>query len=145
VLPSQFYRRLKRKVTNRGELQLITAILDDACATYCKHRNARDSEGRRLFQDAKRWVESTDRTWALSFERVCKLLALDPAQVRARLRTARRGGVGTRGAAQPAVRLSATGLAVIRCGSSDRRSSSARRSAPGRVDSPAGRRSARQG
>jgi len=85
LLPSQFYRRLKRKVTNRGELQLITAILDDACATYCKHRDAREPEGRRLFQDARRWVESTDRTWALSFERICEKLALDPAQVRERL------------------------------------------------------------
>jgi len=88
LLPSQFYRRLKRKVSNRGELQLITAILDDACATYCKHRNAPDSESRRLFQDAKRWVESTDRTWALSFERICEVLALDAAHVRGRLRVA---------------------------------------------------------
>lgn len=83
---SGFVDRLRRKGMNSGERRLLAAILQDAVAVYCRDASARDPETRHLAQDAARWVESTDRTWALSFERVCETLGMDARELRRCLR-----------------------------------------------------------
>lgn len=89
VLPVQFFTGLGRRKAMNGEKRLMIAILEDAAAVYCKHREPTTSKGRRLFRDTQRWLQSDDKKWIFSFERICETLDLDPSYIRRGLRTRR--------------------------------------------------------
>lgn len=76
----------------------MAALLEDAAHVYS--RNAGAGEMSRHYQETKTWVESDDRLWPFSFERVCEALQLDAEWVRGRLRAvhtgSRAGAVDTR-------------------------------------------------
>ena len=89
LLPVQFFTHLARRNARNGEKRLMIAILEDAVAVYCKHREPTTSKGRRLFRDTQRWLQSDDKTWIFSFERICETLDLDPQWIRRGLRVKR--------------------------------------------------------
>src|SRR5262245_587990 len=97
VTPVQFYAESGRRHVS-GVRRLMAALLEDTAHIYS--RNAGAGETSRLFQEAKLWVESDDRLWPFSFERVCEALQLDAQWVRGRLRAvhagSRPGAVDTR-------------------------------------------------
>jgi len=64
------------------ERRLMIALLRDSIRSVVKHRNARDSRGRRLFAEESGWILSDDMTWIYAFARVCEALDLDPEMVR---------------------------------------------------------------
>jgi hypothetical protein len=88
LTPVQFYPEAFRRQTS-GMRRLMAALLEDTANIYLRH--AGSGETSRLFQEAKSWVESDDRLWPFSFERVCEALQLDAEWVRGRLRSARNG------------------------------------------------------
>jgi hypothetical protein len=88
VTPVQFYPDGARRQVS-GVRRLMAALLEDAAHIYS--RNAGGGETSRLFQEAKTWVESDDRMWPFSFERVCEALQLDAEWVRGRLRAVHTG------------------------------------------------------
>jgi hypothetical protein len=88
VFSSGVADRLTTDTTNAGERRLIAALLADAVWAYARHRDGRHAEAT-LLKDARRWIESTDRVWALSFERVCESLELEPNMIREQLRRLR--------------------------------------------------------
>lgn len=65
----------------------MIAILHDAIDCIEKYRFTTERQGRRVFQEAKRWFRTHDPDWPCSFERVCEVLDLDPLTVRRRLAT----------------------------------------------------------
>ena len=87
LTPVQYYDTARRHVS--GVRRLMAALLEDAAHIYS--RNAGAGETSRLFQEAKTWVESDDRLWPFSFERVCEALQLDSEWVRGRLRAVHTG------------------------------------------------------
>jgi hypothetical protein len=89
MLPVQFFTALSRRNARNGEKRLMIAILEDAAAVYCKHREPTTSKGRRLFRDTQRWLQSSDKKWIFSFERICEALDLDPSYLRRGLRMRR--------------------------------------------------------
>lgn len=93
LTPVQYYPELSQRQVS-GVRRLMAALLEDTAHIYSRHAGAGQSS--RLFQEAKSWVESDDRAWPFSFERVCEALQLDAEWVRGRLRTAgsRRTRVG---------------------------------------------------
>jgi hypothetical protein len=88
LTPVQYYSDTLRR-QGSGVRRLMAALLEDAAHTYS--RNAGAGETSRLFQEAKAWVESDDREWPFSFERVCEALQLDSEWVRGRLRAVHSG------------------------------------------------------
>ena len=86
MLPEQFFAGPRRS-EERGEHRLMAAILDDAVQTYCMPLVARARGGWRAEREAGEWIESTDRSWIFSFERICEALDLDAACIRRGVRT----------------------------------------------------------
>jgi len=75
----------------------MAAILDDAVQTYCMPLVARARGGWRAEREAGEWIQSTDRSWIFSFERICEALDLDAACIRRGVRTWKRRSGRRRG------------------------------------------------
>jgi AraC-like DNA-binding protein len=71
-----------------GEQRLAAAVLQHAVDDYLKYAPATDRRGRRLFADARRWVESGKKADPYSFEAICDHLGLDAGYLRRGLRVA---------------------------------------------------------
>jgi Arc/MetJ family transcription regulator len=65
-----------------GERSLMLAVLRDAVECYQKYALARDPRGRFEFDEAQRWIDSSDRDWPYSFENICDVLDIDPLYLR---------------------------------------------------------------
>ena len=70
-----------------AEKRLMAAVLTDAMQVYLKYHPGPTGTGGALFRESERWIESTSRSWLLSFENVCDVLGIDPARLRQTLRS----------------------------------------------------------
>lgn len=82
VLPSQYFGALGNQTP---ECRLMIAILQEAIDCIAKHRNARDTCGRRLFAETTYWLLTKQSLWPFSFESICAVLGLDADAVRGAL------------------------------------------------------------
>ncbi len=80
ILPEQFFG--PRRDRRQGEHRLMAAILDDAVLTCCVPQVARARGGYRAVRDAGEWIDSDDRSWMFSFERICDALDLNAEYIR---------------------------------------------------------------
>jgi len=80
MLAEQFFDG--RRAGMEGERSLMLAVLRDAVECYQKYALARDPRGRFEFDEARRWIESSDRDWPYSFENICDVLDIDPIYLR---------------------------------------------------------------
>jgi hypothetical protein len=83
ILPSQYFGVRRRLTPEHG---LMVAVLQDAIDCVVKHRHAKDYRGRRLFDEATRWLLAEETGWPYSFECICAALDLDANAVRGALR-----------------------------------------------------------
>ena len=83
ILPSQYFETHRKQAP---EQRLMIAVLRDAINCVEKYRFATDHRGRRLFDEARRWVLAGETDWLYSFARICDIRDLDPDAVRQRLR-----------------------------------------------------------
>jgi hypothetical protein len=75
------------------EKRLLLAVLEGAVSDFQKYSTATSGRGRRLFAEAKMWLESSGTDRPFDFESICQAVGLDPACIRAglqRWRAARR-------------------------------------------------------
>jgi len=79
ILPSQYFGSRRRLTPEHG---LMIAVLQDAIDCVAKHRHAKDHRGRRLFDEATRWLLAEETDWPYSFECICGVLELDANAVR---------------------------------------------------------------
>jgi len=96
MVPEQFFAG-PRRGEERGEHRLMAAILDDAVLTYCMSQVARARGGWRAEREAGEWIESSDRSWIFSFERICDALDLDAECIRRGVRAWKQRSGRTRG------------------------------------------------
>jgi hypothetical protein len=82
LLSAEYFEALRRKTILEPEKRLMLAILEDAVDCFQNNVFAQSVKGRRLFQEAEKWVVEVDRDWLFSFENVCETLELNPAYVR---------------------------------------------------------------
>jgi hypothetical protein len=87
ILPSQY--RAPRRI-QAPEQRLMIAVLQDAIDCVEKYRFTRDyrGRGRRLFDEAMRWLLAEETDWPYSFECICGVLDLDANAVRYSLKLA---------------------------------------------------------
>ena len=82
MLPAQYFTLLRKQSPQGPEYMLLIAVLQDAIECFQKYRDARDENGRELFEDARTWIAAEDRSWPFSFENVCGVLNLHADYVR---------------------------------------------------------------
>ena len=82
LLPSQYFKPPGKRTP---EHRLMMAVLHDALHCLEKYRFARDSEGRLLFHEARKWLLADEVNWPYSFESICRVLDLDSEAVLSRL------------------------------------------------------------
>lgn len=86
LLPAQFFAAFRRAGGLERERLLMLAVLEDAVDCFKKYAYARDPRGRQMYDEAREWVASTDRTWLFSFENICDTLEISAEYVRRGLR-----------------------------------------------------------
>jgi hypothetical protein len=82
LLSAEYFEALRRKTILEPEKRLMLAILEDAVDCFQNNVFAQSVKGRRLFQEAEKWIVDADGDWFFSFENVCETLELHPAYVR---------------------------------------------------------------
>jgi len=101
LLPAQFFAAFRRAGGLERERLLMLAVLEDAVDCYQKHAHTRDPRGQQIFDEAREWVESDDRSWLFSFENICDTLEINADYVRRGLRMWKERGPQVR----PAVKV----------------------------------------
>ena len=86
LLPAQYFAAFRRAGGLERERLLMLAVLEDAVDCYQKFAHARDPRGVQMFEEAREWVSSADRSWLFSFENICDTLEISAEYVRRGLR-----------------------------------------------------------
>jgi hypothetical protein len=86
LLPAQLGSASCRNRVLHGERLLMLAVLEDAVECYRTHRRALTPYARRLFEETRKWLDSTDRSALFSFETICDALEIHPDYIRRRVR-----------------------------------------------------------
>jgi hypothetical protein len=91
ITPEQFAERTRPASADRPEMRLMVAVMENGIATYLRYateaRIPAKRRARRLFGEAKAWVESDDTSWPYSFANLCMALGFDVSQMRKGLGT----------------------------------------------------------
>jgi hypothetical protein len=82
VLPVQFFSPADRSYTDRGEVALMRAVLEDALQCVAKQFSHSGRRPQRLAREAEAWFFADDDHWPFAFVNICAVLGLDPAYVR---------------------------------------------------------------
>ena len=82
LLSAEYFESVRRKTILEPEKRLMLAILEDAVDCFQNNVFAQSLKGRRLFQEAEKWIVEVGGDWVFSFENVCETLELNPAYVR---------------------------------------------------------------
>ena len=82
MLPSQYAGRVRGRVAQEAEYNLVLALLEDAVHCFRKHRHAKAESAKELYNESREWFESDDRSWPFSFENVCMILGIDADYLR---------------------------------------------------------------
>ena len=97
ITPEQHRDRIEAEQTDRPEIRLMLAVMEDAVATYQRYAVEPSRRNLKLFEDAEDWINSTDTSWPYSFENVCSALRFEPETLRRGLRAWRDERVRGRG------------------------------------------------
>lgn len=86
ITPEQYVDRTGSATSDRPEIRLMLAVMENGIATYLRYaidsRTPAKRRARRLFGEAKEWVESDDISWPYSFANLCTALGFDAQQLR---------------------------------------------------------------
>jgi hypothetical protein len=85
VLPEQFGSQGRGQPC--GERALMWAVLADGIECYRRNAQPVSMQQAIEFEDAERWVWTTDWDWPFSFVNLCEAFGFDPAAVRQALQT----------------------------------------------------------
>ena len=79
---AQFFENFHRKTLVEPEKKLMVAILEDGINCFQDHVSAESAKGKKLFDDAEKWILEEGGEWIFSFSSVCELLGLSPEYLR---------------------------------------------------------------
>jgi hypothetical protein len=78
----EFFDTFKRTAYLEPEKILMLAVLQDAIICLQKYRASGSPGNKRLFDQAKAWIQSEDWDWPFSFNNVCEAVSLNPGYLR---------------------------------------------------------------
>ena len=78
-----------RSALPEPERSLMVAVFEDAVRCFLNHCRATERTERALYQNARKWIESLERSGFYGFENVCETLGLAPDYTRRQLRKRR--------------------------------------------------------
>jgi hypothetical protein len=125
ITPEQYADRIKPASADRPELRLMVAVMENGIATYLRYaleaRIPAKRRARRLFGEAKAWVESDDTSWPYSFANLCTALGFDVTGLRRGLDGLQGGAPTERTTSRLSIRRINGSRHVIGAGSERRR------------------------
>lgn len=86
TLAEQLFGARNAANKQRGEYELLCALLEDAIRCFQKQSNARGWRAQRFAREAEEWFFSDDYQWPFSFLNVCAILGIDATYIRDGLR-----------------------------------------------------------
>src|SRR4029077_6928708 len=78
ITPEQHRDRIQPESTDRPEIRLMLAVMEDAVATFQRFAVEPGRRNQRLCEEAESWILSTDTSWPYSFENICSALKFEP-------------------------------------------------------------------
>jgi len=139
ITPEQYCDRIRPAAADRPEIRLMLAVMENGIATYLRYaidsRTPAKRRARRLFGEAKAWVESDDVSWPYSFANLCGALGFDVEEMRRGLGSLQDASSSERPSARISIRRINGSRHVIGGGTERRRP---RRSARERREARAG-------
>lgn len=88
ITPDQHQDRIRTEPSDRPEIRLMIAVMEDAVATLQRYAHDPSERHQRDYAETLDWIDSTDTSWPYSFENVCSALAFEPERVRVGMRAA---------------------------------------------------------
>lgn len=82
ITPEQHRDRIQAESTDRPEIRLMLAVMEDAVATFQRFAVEPGRRNQRLFEEAESWIQSKDTSWPYSFENICAALQFEPDTLR---------------------------------------------------------------
>jgi hypothetical protein len=96
LTPEQYVDRVRPRSTDRPEVRLMCAVIEDAILSYLSFASPTPGIRRKgslnAFRQIEGWIESRDHEWPYSFENICSALNLDADHLRNGLRRWRASG-----------------------------------------------------
>ena len=88
VTPGQHRDRTCPEPSDRPEIRLMIAVMEDAVATLQRYAHDPSSRHQKDFEETLDWIDSRDTSWPYSFENVCSALSFEPERLRRGMRAA---------------------------------------------------------
>jgi hypothetical protein len=85
LLPRQYYDIVGGPRRRDGARDLMLAVLEDGIRTYVANIGSRTTRQRRLFDEAKAWIDTRGDRTPFSFETICETFDIEPDDLRRRL------------------------------------------------------------
>jgi hypothetical protein len=88
LLPEQYLRKAgthRIEPQKRLMLAVLQTAVDDCLGSRTRQARGLPRPGRKEHEDARAYVESTDRSWPFTFENLCEAIGLDAGWLRRRL------------------------------------------------------------
>jgi hypothetical protein len=82
LAPYEFWQTYRSKRFQQPELELMTAVLDDAVLCYFKNIQCRTRREKRIFNETQEWFFSNDEDGLFTFKSICSHLGVDPDYVK---------------------------------------------------------------
>jgi hypothetical protein len=82
LIPQEYLETFKRRTHLQPEKRLMLAVLEDGIACFQKYVAARDSRGKKYFQETEEWVLEEPSERLYSFANVCETLGFNADYLR---------------------------------------------------------------
>lgn len=92
VMPEQFYGSSFTPQTERPEISLMRAVLEEALKCFQYQFYPYSTKTQRLAREAELWFFSDDTDWPFTFVNICEALHFEPTYIRRGLRDWQAGG-----------------------------------------------------
>ena len=82
LLSAQYFENFRRKTLLEPEKRLMLAVLDDAVNCFQENFLAQSGRGKKLFDEAEKWILAEGSDYICAFENICEVLGFNPEYLR---------------------------------------------------------------
>ena len=82
LAPHEFWQTYRSKRSRQPEIELMTAVLEDAVLCYFKNIECKTRKERKIFNETQEWFFTNSEDDLFSFKSVCSYLGIDADYIR---------------------------------------------------------------